>query len=210
MLKERLFTMVAAGAIVGAALTTNLLPQAGQAQQREIIVTQPGLLAQQTQPQQQQLRTEEPGAAEEGTGEAKQTDRLADPTLFVREQEAAETIASALIGQPLYNQQADRLGDISDLVFSEDGALKAVIVGVGGFLGIGEKKVAIRYDGITTTRQPESDEMLLVINATSDDLQAAPEFETVAMKVAREQAEKAAAEQQSAAPQPLEQPAPSD
>jgi sporulation protein YlmC with PRC-barrel domain len=157
--------------------------------------------------------------AEQDTGEAKETDRLAGSNMFLGEQDANEVVASALIGKALFNSQGERLGEINDLVIAEDGAVTAVIVGVGGFLGIGEKDVAVSYDAVSTSRSAESDEVLLIVDATAAELEAAPEFVTLAAKMEREEAERAAAQQQeqqqapapgAGAPQPLERPAPSN
>ena len=77
-------------------------------------------------------------------------------------------------------QEWDDIGEINDLVISEDGAVGAVIVGVGGFLGIGEKDVAITMDQIRTY-DDENGERFLVINATQESLEAAPGFERASM-----------------------------
>ncbi|MCP1166952.1 PRC-barrel domain-containing protein [Limimaricola litoreus] len=77
-------------------------------------------------------------------------------------------------------QEWDDIGEINDLVISEDGAVGAVIVGVGGFLGIGEKDVAITMDQIRTY-DDENGERFLVINATQEALEAAPGFERASM-----------------------------
>jgi len=57
-------------------------------------------------------------------------------------------LATALIGENVYNgtgDDAEHIGDVNDLVVGEDGNIKAVVVGVGGFLGIGEKDVAVDF-----------------------------------------------------------------
>jgi PRC-barrel domain len=42
--------------------------------------------------------------------------------------------------------QSDNIGDINDLIIGEDGTITHAVVGVGGFLGIGEKDVAVPFD----------------------------------------------------------------
>ncbi|WP_341211218.1 PRC-barrel domain-containing protein [uncultured Limimaricola sp.] len=74
------------------------------------------------------------------------------------------------------DQEWDDIGEINDLVISEDGSVQAVIVGVGGFLGIGEKDVAITMDQIRTY-DDENGERFLVVNSTQEALEAAPGFE---------------------------------
>jgi hypothetical protein len=50
---------------------------------------------------------------------------------------------SDLEGKPVYGAEGDNIGDIKDVLVNKDGTVTAVLVGVGGFLGIGEKDVAV-------------------------------------------------------------------
>lgn len=57
-------------------------------------------------------------------------------------------LATQFIGETVYNgtgDDAQHIGDVNDIVIGADGAIEAVVVGVGGFLGIGEKNVAVDY-----------------------------------------------------------------
>ncbi|HMN86150.1 MAG TPA: PRC-barrel domain-containing protein [Bauldia sp.] len=105
---------------------------------------------------------------------------VVDPNMeFVTIQSDNEKLASNWIGKSLYNPSDENVGDVNDLLFSDSGQVKAVIVGVGGFLGIGEKNVAISLDAIDA--RPDADgDVTLYINATADQLKAAPEFKTLA------------------------------
>jgi sporulation protein YlmC with PRC-barrel domain len=62
--------------------------------------------------------------------------------------------ASTLIGQELYGSGDDTIGEVSDLVLQSDGKTRAALVDVGGFLGIGEKRVSIPFDQIQMQEQP--------------------------------------------------------
>ncbi|MCZ4261719.1 PRC-barrel domain-containing protein [Limimaricola sp. G21655-S1] len=92
--------------------------------------------------------------------------------VYSSEQELGEN------GDPINftEQQWDDIGEINDLIISEDGSVQAVIVGVGGFLGIGEKDVALTMDQIRTY-DDENGERFLVINSSQEALEAAPAFE---------------------------------
>ena len=57
-------------------------------------------------------------------------------------------LASNLIGQTVVNSQDESIGDINDLVTDESGKVIAVLVGTGGFLGLGEKDVALGYQDL--------------------------------------------------------------
>jgi sporulation protein YlmC with PRC-barrel domain len=60
-------------------------------------------------------------------------------------QRPSEVSAQRLIGRTVRNLQDETVGDVNSVMITRDGAVSAVIVGVGGFLGIGEREVAIRW-----------------------------------------------------------------
>jgi sporulation protein YlmC with PRC-barrel domain len=62
--------------------------------------------------------------------------------------------ASKVVGLNVYNDSNESLGSINDLLTDKSGAIKAVVVGVGGFLGVGEHLVAVPYDKIKFVNDP--------------------------------------------------------
>jgi hypothetical protein len=106
-------------------------------------------------------------------------DVAATDEVYIGEQATEEDLASNWIGQSLYNANDENLGDINDILLDKDGAVRAVIVGVGGFLGIGEKDVAVSFAAIEP-RTDEDGDVTLYLNATQEQLEAAPEFKTLA------------------------------
>jgi sporulation protein YlmC with PRC-barrel domain len=56
--------------------------------------------------------------------------------------------ASKLIGVNIYGSNNEKIGDVNEILLDQSGQAKGVIIGVGGFLGIGEKNVAIPFDKI--------------------------------------------------------------
>ena len=62
------------------------------------------------------------------------------------EMPAGELKAEDLIGTTVYGANDENIGEISDIVLSQDGKVDAIIIDVGGFLGMGEKPVAIGFD----------------------------------------------------------------
>jgi len=54
--------------------------------------------------------------------------------------------ASKLIGLKVYNEGNERLGDINELILDKNGKVNAVVIGVGGFLGMGEHDIAVSMD----------------------------------------------------------------
>lgn len=83
--------------------------------------------------------------------------------------------ASDLIGAEVRTNGDEDVGSVNDLIIDDSGQVVAVVVGVGGFLGIGEKSVAIGWDDVT--KSGDSDELELRIDMTREDLSSAPEFE---------------------------------
>ena len=85
--------------------------------------------------------------------------------------------AESLIGQDIRSRNDDEeIGSIQDLVIDQDGQVKAVIVGVGGILGMGERDVAISWDSIQHTRG-EDGEQRLTTTKTKSELENAPEYD---------------------------------
>jgi sporulation protein YlmC with PRC-barrel domain len=87
--------------------------------------------------------------------------------------------ATSLIGKPLYGPEDESIGEISDLVMQEDGETRVALIDVGGFLGIGEKTVAIPFEEIKVEKGTEADaEPKLMVAMTKDQLETLPEVET--------------------------------
>jgi sporulation protein YlmC with PRC-barrel domain len=62
--------------------------------------------------------------------------------------------ASKLVGLTVYNDNNESLGSINDLLTEKNGNIKAVVIGVGGFLGVGEHLVAVPFDKIKFVEEP--------------------------------------------------------
>jgi len=111
------------------------------------------------------------------------TDPAAGNSLLTQGYDVIDTdaLASRLIGFPVYSSaaaDAENLGDINDIVIGDDGSVAAVIIGVGGFLGIGEKKVAVDYERLEWTIA-EDDTERLVLEVTREQLETAQAVELV-------------------------------
>ena len=84
--------------------------------------------------------------------------------------------ASKLIGQTIRNSANESIGDINDLVVDSGGKVTAVIVGVGGFLGIGEKNVSMPFEKLSFSRDANN-ALMVTASATKESLQSAPEYQ---------------------------------
>ncbi len=83
--------------------------------------------------------------------------------------------ASDYIGKTVYDQAGNNIGEVNDLIVSGDGNVEAVILGVGGFLGIGEKDVAVHTEAVQMVQ--DGDTQRLVVQATKETLEAAPSYD---------------------------------
>jgi sporulation protein YlmC with PRC-barrel domain len=61
---------------------------------------------------------------------------------------------SKLIGLDVYNDTNEKLGDINELILDKDGKVNAVVIGVGGFLGMGEHDIAVTIDKLKFVETP--------------------------------------------------------
>jgi sporulation protein YlmC with PRC-barrel domain len=92
-------------------------------------------------------------------------------------------MASTIIGETVYTssaEDAESVGEINDLLVGSDGEIDAAIVGVGGFLGLGEKNVAVSYDNLKLMND-EDGTYYVVLETSKEELEAAPEFDVSAM-----------------------------
>lgn len=95
--------------------------------------------------------------------------------------------ASKLIGVDVYNQQNEKLGEINELIVDHSGRVAGAVIGVGGFLGMGERNILVAMDKLqfrdndrrgTTGTGADRDWYpdRAVMNANKDQLKAMPEF----------------------------------
>ena len=88
-------------------------------------------------------------------------------------------LASNLMGHSVYAstaEDADRIGEIDDAIVGEDGSIKAVIIGVGGFLGMGEKDVAVDFSRLSFEKTADG-EYRLISALSKDELEKAGAYE---------------------------------
>jgi sporulation protein YlmC with PRC-barrel domain len=76
--------------------------------------------------------------------------------------------------QSVYDPQDNKIGDIKDLLVDKGGKIDAAIVGVGGFLGAGEKNVAVPFNSLKLT--DKNGKRYLVMDTTKEALKSAPGY----------------------------------
>jgi hypothetical protein len=96
---------------------------------------------------------------------------------FVQTQHATDWLGSKLIGATVYGPDNASIGNVNDLLFDNNGKIRAVVIGVGGFLGVAEKDVAIAFDSLNITRRPDSNLIdKITVTYSKDELKNAPTF----------------------------------
>jgi sporulation protein YlmC with PRC-barrel domain len=77
---------------------------------------------------------------------------------FVTQMQPEQMMASKLIGTTVVGANNESIGDINDVIVDRKGQAMAVVIGVGGFLGIGEKDVAVSFQQLDFTASPQSNQ----------------------------------------------------
>lgn len=81
--------------------------------------------------------------------------------------------ASKVIGSTIVNEKNENIGKIDDIIINGDGSAPYAVLSVGGFLGVGERLVIVRYQDITF-----SDNKMVLNGASKEQLMALPEFKS--------------------------------
>jgi sporulation protein YlmC with PRC-barrel domain len=77
--------------------------------------------------------------------------------------------------QSVYDPKDAKIGEIMDVLVDKSGKVTSFIVGVGGFLGAGEKDVSVPFDAVRITTK-DNNKWYLVMNTTKDELKSASGF----------------------------------
>ena len=106
-------------------------------------------------------------------------------------QDANTVLAKELIGLTVYAPDKAKIGAISDLILGKDGrTVDGFVIGVGGFLGIGEKAVALKMDRLQINHNGDGT-LQLMMDVKKEELTNAPSFKSKRDQDAERQAERA-------------------
>jgi hypothetical protein len=120
------------------------------------------------QPQDRATPTQAPG-------QAGQKDQKQAGTIPARQPDMV--LVSNLLNASVYGPGDSTIGEIEDILIKSDGKIEGLVVSVGGFLGLGEKNVALKMDRFKV--MPEADgRARITVSATEQELREAPEFKT--------------------------------
>lgn len=115
----------------------------------------------------------ETGAA----GEAAYPKQASTASTFVSRQKPSEWRGSKLIGASVYGPDNESIGDIDDVIVGPEGQVHAVVIGFGGFLGIGEKNVAVPFQALRIQRKVNASSIeRITIASTKQQFDQAPKF----------------------------------
>lgn len=114
-----------------------------------------------------------------------------DQDKFMTTHTPDQWLSTEILGRQVQNLAGEEMGDIDYLLIDESNRVVAAVIGVGGFLGIGRKVVAIRFDEIKR-RRTDDGEVELLANVTEEALDAASEFRKSPATRRREEAEEPA------------------
>jgi len=96
---------------------------------------------------------------------------------FLQSQGAGDWRGSKLIGASVYGPDNSSIGEISDVLIGSDGNIRAVVVGVGGFLGLADKDVAMPFQALRIRSGAAAGTIdKITVSYSKDDLKTAPRF----------------------------------
>lgn len=86
----------------------------------------------------------------------------------------AEVRGNRLIGADVKSANNEKIGDVSEVLVSTDGRINAIVVSVGGFLGMGDRKVALPWEQLRFSS--EGNDLIVMASATKESLKEMPEY----------------------------------
>ena len=93
----------------------------------------------------------------------------------VTQRGTSEMLASGLGAVSVIGPSGETIGDVEEAILSHDGRIVALVVGVGGFLGLAEKPVGVRYERFEVRETDDGIEFVVDLDRAA--LEAAPRFE---------------------------------
>ena len=143
-----------------------------------------------TEPMQQDMQQEAnatatattEGSAAPMTPEAQTAEAQPAATDVVTEQPQAvaastEITAEELTGVAVYDSTNEWIGEVSEIILTPEGEVKEAVIDVGGFLGIGEKPVALALEELTIQRDADGDDLRVMTALTKEQLEGKPAHE---------------------------------
>lgn len=123
-------------------------------------------------PAERAARPDGNAAKTEGDAVAKPADK--DTAVVVDKSALIAYKSKAIVGSKVVNVNGDEVGEVKELLITTNGMVRGALMSVGGFLGIGEREVAVEWRDLTVTRDGE--DVRVVVKLNKDQLKALPEY----------------------------------
>ena len=122
-------------------------------------------------------QTATPPAATPSAASQSSTPSASTGGSFVSSQQATDWRASKLIGATVYGSDNASIGEVNDVLLASDGKVNGVVIGVGGFLGVGEKNIGVAFDKLNVSKKPDGTTIdKITVSFSKDELKSAPTF----------------------------------
>ncbi|EJC84174.1 PRC-barrel protein [Rhizobium leguminosarum bv. trifolii WSM2297] len=93
-----------------------------------------------------------------------------------RTSETKDLTSETLTGAHVYSAKDEDVGEVDKLVLNDNGTVKQLVLDIGGFLGMGEHRIAVPLDQVNIMRNEKGDDVRVYVDATKEKLKAQPEY----------------------------------
>lgn len=93
-----------------------------------------------------------------------------------RATERSDLTSENLTGANVYGASDEDIGEVEKLLLNSDGSVKQIVMDVGGFLGMGEHRIAVNLDQVSILRNEKGDDVRVYVDSTEAALKAQPEY----------------------------------
>jgi hypothetical protein len=93
-----------------------------------------------------------------------------------RQPEKTELTSENLVGARVYSAKDEDVGEVNKLILNADGSVKQLVLDIGGFLGIGEHRVAVGLDEVNIIRNEKGDDVRVYVDSDKETLKALPTY----------------------------------
>lgn len=157
------------------------------------------------QTEENQTEGTEDKSAKDASAEQQSADSTASGDMFMTKQTEDQIRSDQLVGSNIVNASDDKIGSISDLIMNQNGQVVGIVVGVGGFLGMGEKQVALSWDAVEITTAEDEASYQVKTSIEKKDLDNAEPYKTEEKQQQEQQEQKQKEKQQQRTEDPKEE-----
>jgi len=93
-----------------------------------------------------------------------------------RQPQATELTSENLTGARVYSAKDEDIGEVNKLVLNSDGSVKELVLDIGGFLGLGEHRVAVGLDQVNIMRNDKGSDVRVYVDSDKEALKALPTY----------------------------------